>query len=84
MRISQERAFYDRHRNEPVAQSDSDLFNHVRKGEKAPPASKRRPGEIGVTLPQLMRFFDPKLARKMDDSNEVRRARRDGFGGSTS
>ncbi|KAI5454891.1 hypothetical protein NCC49_002167 [Naganishia albida] len=66
----EERAFYDRHRNEPVAQSDSDLFNHVRKGEKAPPAHKRRPGEIGVTLPQLMRFFDPKLARKMDDSTE--------------
>ncbi|KAJ9094843.1 hypothetical protein QFC19_007772 [Naganishia cerealis] len=65
-----ERAFYDRHRNEPVAQSDSDLFNHVRTGEKAPPANKRRPGEVGVTLPQLMRFFDPKLARKLDDSNE--------------
>ncbi|KAJ9097707.1 hypothetical protein QFC21_004745 [Naganishia friedmannii] len=66
----EERAFYDRHRNEPVAQSDSDLFNHVRTGEKAPPAHKRRPGEVGVTLPQLMRFFDPKLARKLDDSNE--------------
>ncbi|KAJ9126506.1 hypothetical protein QFC24_001533 [Naganishia onofrii] len=65
-----ERAFYDRHRNEPVAQSDSDLFNHVRTGEKAPPAHKRRPGEVGVTLPQLMRFFDPKLARKLDDTNE--------------
>jgi len=51
--------------------SDDGLYQHVSKGEKAPPLSKRRPGEPGVTLEQLMRFFDPKLARKLDDSSDV-------------
>lgn len=67
----QERAFYDSHRNTPVAVTDDDLFDHVRTGAAAPPANKRQPGEPGVTLEQLMRFFDPKLTRKVDDSTEV-------------
>lgn len=66
----QERAWYDRHKNEPVATTDDDLYNHVSKGQSAPDASKRRTDDVGVTLKQLMRFFDPKLARKMDDSPE--------------
>nr|XP_019012381.1 uncharacterized protein I206_03228 [Kwoniella pini CBS 10737]OCF51162.1 hypothetical protein I206_03228 [Kwoniella pini CBS 10737] len=70
-----ERAFYDNHRNVPVAATDDDIFDHVRSGDKATndPKSKlnkRRQGDPGVRLEQLMRFFDPKLARKMDDTNE--------------
>ncbi|WWC87561.1 uncharacterized protein L201_002451 [Kwoniella dendrophila CBS 6074] len=70
-----ERAFYDNHRNVPVAATDDDIFDHVRSGDKATndPKSKlnkRRHGDPGVRLEQLMRFFDPKLARKMDDTNE--------------
>ncbi|WRT65403.1 uncharacterized protein IL334_002346 [Kwoniella shivajii] len=70
-----ERAFYDNHRNAPVAATDDDIFDHVRTGDKATndPKSKlnkRRHGDPGVRLEQLMRFFDPKLARKMDDTNE--------------
>jgi DnaJ family protein A protein 5 len=33
--------------------------------------NKRRAGDPGVKLDHIMRFFDPKLARKMDDTNEV-------------
>ncbi|OCF78359.1 hypothetical protein I204_00297 [Kwoniella mangroviensis CBS 8886] len=70
-----ERAFYDNHRNVPVAATDDDIFDHVRSGDKATndPKSKlnkRRHGDPGVRLEQLMRFFDPKLARKVDDTNE--------------
>ncbi|WVR04088.1 hypothetical protein IAU60_001087 [Kwoniella sp. DSM 27419] len=70
-----ERAFYDNHRNAPVAATDDDIFDHVRSGDQATndPKSKlnkRRHGDPGVRLEQLMRFFDPKLARKMDDTNE--------------
>ncbi len=68
---NQERAFYDNHRNVPVAVTDDDLFEHVRTGAAAPPIHKRQPGEPGVTLDQLMRFFDPKFARKTDDTAEV-------------
>ncbi|XAO26891.1 hypothetical protein I312_105732 [Cryptococcus bacillisporus CA1280] len=71
----QERAFYDSHRNVPVAATDDDIFEHVRMGDKATndPKSKlnrRRQGDPGVTIAQLMRFFDPKIARKMDDTSE--------------
>nr|XP_019049923.1 hypothetical protein I302_00343 [Kwoniella bestiolae CBS 10118]OCF28853.1 hypothetical protein I302_00343 [Kwoniella bestiolae CBS 10118] len=71
----EERAFYDNHRNAPVAATDDDIFDHVRSGDKATndPKSKlnkRRHGDPGVRLEQLMRFFDPKLARKTDDTNE--------------
>ncbi|WWD16810.1 hypothetical protein CI109_101242 [Kwoniella shandongensis] len=70
-----ERAFYDNHRNAPIAATDDDLFDHVRTGDAATndPKSKlnkRRYGDPGVRLEQLMRFFDPKIARKMDDTNE--------------
>lgn len=68
-----ERAFYDRHRNAPIATTDDDLFAHVSSGDTGKGASKlnkRRPGDPGVMLEQLMRFFDPKFARKMDDTNE--------------
>ncbi|KAK8861287.1 hypothetical protein IAR55_002106 [Kwoniella newhampshirensis] len=70
-----ERAFYDNHRNAPIAATDDDLFDHVRTGDAATndPKSKlnrRRHGDPGVRLEQLMRFFDPKIARKLDDSNE--------------
>ncbi|WWC98864.1 hypothetical protein V866_005758 [Kwoniella sp. B9012] len=70
-----ERAFYDNHRNVPVAATDDDIFDHVRSGDKATndPKSKlnkRRHGDPSVRLEQLMRFFDPKLARKVDDTNE--------------
>ncbi|OWZ26582.1 hypothetical protein C356_06913 [Cryptococcus neoformans c45] len=71
----QERAFYDCHRNAPVAATDDDIFEHVRTGDRATndPKSKlnrRRQGDPGVTIAQLMRFFDPKIARKMDDTSE--------------
>jgi len=33
--------------------------------------NKRRAGDPGVKLDHIMRFFDPKLARKMDDTPEV-------------
>ncbi|OCF34510.1 hypothetical protein I316_03551 [Kwoniella heveanensis BCC8398] len=70
-----ERAFYDKHRNAPVAATDDDIFDHVRSGDRAAndPKSKlnkRRYGDPGVRLEQLMRFFDPKIARKMNDTNE--------------
>lgn len=72
----QERAFYDTHRNVPIAATDDDLFDHVRNGDKArsdpdSKLNKRRRGDPGVRLEQLMRFFDPKIARKVDDTNEV-------------
>ncbi|WVF66725.1 hypothetical protein IAT40_001467 [Kwoniella sp. CBS 6097] len=70
-----ERAFYDNHRNAPVAATDDDIYDHVRSGDRAAndPKSKlnkRKYGDPGVRLEQLMRFFDPKIARKMDDTNE--------------
>lgn len=34
--------------------------------------NKRRHGDPGVRLDQLMRFFDPKIARQMDDTEKVR------------
>ena len=34
--------------------------------------NKRKYGDPGIRLEQLMRFFDPKLARKLDDSDQVR------------
>lgn len=48
----------------------------MRSGDKsrADPDSKlnkRRRGDPGVRLEQLMRFFDPKIARRVDDTNEV-------------
>nr|ODN87212.1 hypothetical protein L203_03484 [Cryptococcus depauperatus CBS 7841] len=72
---SLERAFYDTHRNAPVAATDDDIFEHVRAGDKATndPKSKlnrRQPGDPGVRIEQIMRFFDPKIARKMDDTPE--------------
>jgi DnaJ family protein A protein 5 len=66
-----ERAFYDSHRNTTVI-TDEDLYDHVRSGKSKADAGKRKPGDQGVRLEQLMRFFEPKLARKLDDSNEVR------------
>lgn len=59
-----------------IETNDDDFYDHVRSGDAAAkdPKSKfnrRRPGDPGVKLEQLMRFFDPKLARKMDDSTEV-------------
>lgn len=74
----QERAFYDSHRNAPLAATDDDLYDHVRSGDAAADKSKlakRKPGDPGVTQQQLMRFFDPKFAKKHDDSTEVRRAK---------
>ncbi|ORY27689.1 hypothetical protein BCR39DRAFT_537986 [Naematelia encephala] len=70
-----ERAFYDSHRNAPIATTDDDLYDHVRAGDRGrqDPKSKlnkRKPGDPGVKLEQLMRFFDPKLTRRMDDYNE--------------
>lgn len=70
-----ERAFYDSHRNAFVATTDNDVFDHVRSGDSAAhdPKSKlnrRRAGDPGVRLEQLLRFFDPKLAKRMDDSTE--------------
>ncbi|WVQ83519.1 hypothetical protein IAT38_005660 [Cryptococcus sp. DSM 104549] len=70
-----ERAFYDTHRNAPVAATDDDIFDHVRAGDSATndPKSKlnkRRQGDPGVGLEQLMPFFNPKLARRFDDTNE--------------
>ncbi|GFZ42894.1 hypothetical protein JCM24511_00612 [Saitozyma sp. JCM 24511] len=72
---NKERAFYDSHRNTLLAATDEDLYNHVRAGDSAvndakSKLNKRRPGDPGVRLEQLMRFFDPKLARKLDDTNE--------------
>ena len=70
----QERAFYDSHRNAPLAATDDDLYDHVRSGDAAgdkSKLSKRKPGDPGVTQQQLMRFFDPKFAKKHDDSTEV-------------
>lgn len=69
-----ERAFYDRHRNAPIA--DDDLYDHVRAGDsgRSDPRSKlnrRRPGDPGVRLEQLMRFFDTKIAKRLDDTPEV-------------
>lgn len=66
---SNERAFYDSHRNAPVATTDNDLYDHVRGGETK--LNKRRPGDPGVRLEQLMRFFDPRFSKKVDDSKEV-------------
>ncbi|ODN76970.1 hypothetical protein L202_05533 [Cryptococcus amylolentus CBS 6039] len=71
----QERAFYDSHRNAPVAATDDDIFEYIRAGDAATndPRSKlnRRPaGDPGIQLEQLMAFFDPKLTRKLDDSTE--------------
>ncbi|BEI95756.1 hypothetical protein CcaverHIS631_0107050 [Cutaneotrichosporon cavernicola] len=70
-----ERAFYDRHRNDHIETNDDDFYDHVRAGDSgvADPKSKfnrRKRGDPGVKIDQLMRFFDPKLARKMDDSAE--------------
>lgn len=71
----QERAFYDSHRNVLTGATDEDLYDHVRSGGAATDSGskmgRRRQGDPGVRLEQLMRFFDPKLARKLDDSNEV-------------
>lgn len=72
----QERAFYDRHRHDHIETNDDDFYDHVRSGDTAfnDPKSKfnrRKQGDPGVKLDHLMRFFDPKLARKMDDTNEV-------------
>lgn len=64
-----ERAFYDNHRNTTII-TDEDLYDHVRSG-KTKAETSRKAGDPGVSLEQLMRFFDPKLARKLDDSNEV-------------
>jgi DnaJ family protein A protein 5 len=64
-----ERAFYDSHRNTTVI-TDEDLYDHVRSG-KTKEDVKRRQGEPGVRLEQLMRFFEPKLGKRLDDSNEV-------------
>lgn len=52
------------------------MYDHVRAGDAGvnDPRSKfnrRRTGDPGVKLDQLMRFFNPKLARKMDDTTEV-------------
>ncbi|WVQ74378.1 hypothetical protein IAR50_003979 [Cryptococcus sp. DSM 104548] len=71
----QERAFYDSHRNAPVAATDDDIFEYIRTGDAATndPRSKlnrRSAGDPGIQLEQLMAFFDPKLARKLDDSTE--------------
>lgn len=73
---TQERAFYDKHRNDHIETNDDDFYDHVRAGDtatndKRSKFNNRRRGDPGVKLEQLMRFFDPKLARKMDDSNEV-------------
>ncbi|KAL1410160.1 hypothetical protein Q8F55_004165 [Vanrija albida] len=70
-----ERAFYDKHRNDHIETNDDDFYDHVRAGDtatndKRSKFNNRRRGDPGVKLEQLMRFFDPKLARKMDDSNE--------------
>ncbi|EIW69175.1 hypothetical protein TREMEDRAFT_31392 [Tremella mesenterica DSM 1558] len=70
-----ERAFYDSHRNAPIPTTDDDLYDHVRAGDAAAadPKSKlnrRQPGDPGLRLEQLLRFFDPKLARKLDDTEE--------------
>ncbi|CAK9786692.1 hypothetical protein CC85DRAFT_129532 [Cutaneotrichosporon oleaginosum] len=70
-----ERAFYDRHRNDHIETNDDDFYDHVRAGDAgvADPKSKfnrRKRGDPGIKIDQLMRFFDPKLARKMDDSSE--------------
>lgn len=72
----QERAFYDRHRNDHIETNDDDFYDHVRAGDSGvnDPKSKfnrRKQGDPGVNIDQLMRFFNPKLARKMDDSAEV-------------
>jgi hypothetical protein len=54
--------------------TDDDLYDHVRTGAEGDPRSKlnrRRKGDPGVSLEQLMRFFDPGMTKKMDDSTEV-------------
>lgn len=51
--------------------TDEDLYDHVRSGNYKEDTIKRKPGDQGVRLEQLMRFFEPKLARKLDDSDEV-------------
>ncbi|KAL7419810.1 hypothetical protein Q5752_005726 [Cryptotrichosporon argae] len=70
-----ERAWYDKHRHDHIETTDTDFYDHVRKGDAAvnDPKSRfaqRRHGDPGVRLEQLMRFFDPKYARRMDDSAE--------------
>jgi DnaJ family protein A protein 5 len=52
--------------------TDEELYDHVRSG-KSKENPKRKPGDQGVRLEQLMRFFEPRLARKLDDSNDVSR-----------
>jgi DnaJ family protein A protein 5 len=53
-------------------------LNHVRGGDAAADSksklNKQRAGDPGVRLEQLMRFFDPKLARQFDDTKEVSRS----------
>lgn len=66
-----ERAFYDQHRNRVVV-TDEELYDHVRSGGSGVDPGKRKYGDPGVRLEQLMRFFDPKLARKVDDTDQVR------------
>lgn len=56
--------------------ADDDLYDHVRTGDagQSDPRSKlnkRRPGDPGVRLEQLMRFFDTKLAKRLDDSDKA-------------
>ncbi|ORX36437.1 hypothetical protein BD324DRAFT_645995 [Kockovaella imperatae] len=65
-----ERAFYDSHRNLPSGAVDNDLYEHVRSSDVQRTSKFAGPGKPGVRMEQLLRFFDPKLARKMDDSPE--------------
>jgi hypothetical protein len=51
--------------------TDEELYEHVKSGGTKVDPNKRKYGDPGIRLEQLMRFFDPKLARVTDDSNEV-------------
>jgi DnaJ family protein A protein 5 len=70
----EERAFYDKNLHTAAPPTDDDLYDHVRTGAEGDPKSKlnrRRKGDPGVSLEQLMRFFDPSMTKTMDDSTEV-------------
>ena len=51
--------------------TDEELYDHVRSGGAGVNPDKRKYGDPGIRLEQLMRFFDPKLARRFDDSDQV-------------
>ncbi|GAA6041411.1 hypothetical protein JCM8097_005237 [Rhodosporidiobolus ruineniae] len=69
----QERAYYDDHREDiasggGTSEADASFFDQVRRGQRAPPQSKRATPGRGLQTPHLMSFFQAGAWSGYDES----------------